>query len=166
MNKLVLISVAAATLAVGAIGTASATDVFQQENGNAANTCTPALTQYDIGLRRRPLGITNEGTAAAFVNCAFRAPTNSYGQEDFAVKLRNYNAVARTVVCTGVIGVEDGQVRYSAKSVSVPAGGSALVQWTYGNDNNGARMQTNTGLQCLLQPGIAMTELPQTFRQK
>lgn len=166
MKTTLFFATAALLLGVGSIGTASATDVFQQENGNAANTCTPALTQYDIGLRRRPLGITNEGAIGAFVNCAFRAPTNSYGQEDFAVKLRNYNAVATVVTCTGVIGVEDGNPTYSPKLVTVPAGGSAMAKWTYMADYAGVRMQTNTGLQCLLPPGIAMTELPQTFRQK
>lgn len=160
------IAAAALSLTIATVGTASATDVLQKENGNAANTCTPALTQYDIGLRRRPLGITNEGTGGAFVNCAFRAPTNSYGQEDFAVKLRNYKSVAIQVSCTGVIGVEDGDATYVLKRVTVPANGSAMAQWTYVNDYANERMQTNTGLQCFLPPGIAMTELPQTFRQK
>lgn len=157
-----------ATLALSACvaAPAYATDVLQQENGNAVNTCTPALTQYDTALRRRPRAIVNEGSGISFVNCAFRAPTNSFGQEDFAVKLRNYNNTAVTVVCTGIIGVEDDVTNYIVKNIVVPANGAALAKWTYQADNNNARIQTNTGLQCALKPLTGMTELPQTFRQK
>ena len=153
------------TLALASL-TAHATDTTQVENGNAVNTCKAPFQIYEAGMRQRPLAIVNEGTGTNFINCAFRATTNSYGQNEFAVKLRNYNAGPVAVRCTGVFGVEDGtDNQYSVKLTAIPGNGSALVIWTKA-DYRGARWQTNSSLQCLLPPGVGMTELPQSFQAK
>jgi hypothetical protein len=110
--------------------------------------------------------LVNESGSPAFVNCAFRAPTNSFGQEAFGAVLHNYGAVAVSVNCIGVIGVDDGEARYIPRTVSLAPGQRKLLNFDYVTDNQNKRIQANTGLQCLLPANVGINETPQTFRQK
>jgi hypothetical protein len=143
---------------------ASASDVLQLENGNAMNNCRGALPVHEASLRSRPL--VNESGRPAFVNCAFRAPTNSYGQESFGAMLHNYGDVAVSVNCLGVMGVDDGTATYIPRTVSLGAGQRKLLKFDYVADNDNKRIQANTGLQCLLPADVGINETPQSFRQK
>lgn len=134
---------------------------YVEENGNAISICKGALPAYETVLRQRPLAMVNEGTIASFVNCGFRAPTNSKGQERFAVYLKNFGPNTVTVRCTGVIGVED-NAHYVARSVTLSPGQSKEVRWDK-NDNGGYLIRTNSGLQCLLPANVGMTKLPQAY---
>lgn len=138
---------------------------YVEESGNAISICKGALPAYETLLRQRPLAMVNEGQFAAFVNCGFRAPTNSKGQDWFAATLKNYSTTSVTVRCTGVFGVEGNNARYVVKSVTLAPGQAKEVRWSK-TDNNGQLIQTNTGLQCLLPPQVALTELPQAYYQR
>lgn len=145
---------------------AFATDVLQKENGNAMNNCRGALPVHEASLRSRPLALVNESGSPAYVNCAFRAPTNSAGQEAFGAVLHNYGDATVSVNCVGVVGVDDGQATYILRTVSLDAGQRKLLNFDYVTDNESKRFQTNTGLQCLLPSNVGINETPQTFRQK
>jgi hypothetical protein len=155
-----------ALAAASACASASTTDVLQNENGNAMNNCRGALPVHEASLRSRPLALVNESGAPAYVNCAFRAPTNSAGQEAFGAVLHNYGEATVSVNCVGVIGVDDGQATYIARTVSIGPGQRKLLNFDYQTDNESKRFQTNTGLQCLLPANVGINETPQTFRQK
>lgn len=145
---------------------AHASDVQQKEDGNAASICHPAMPVYDAHIRKRPLAVVNEGDFDGYVTCAFRAPTNSYGQESFGLVLRNQSTSPKTVTCTAVIGVDDGAARHRIKDTTLAAGQRKLVSWTYQADNGGDRIQTNTSVSCRLPPLTGINEAPQTFRQR
>ena len=145
---------------------AFATDALQMENGNAMNNCRGALPVHEASLRSRPLALVNESGAPAYVNCAFRAPTNSAGQEAFGAVLHNYGDATVSVNCVGVVGVDDGQATYILRTVQLDPGQRKLLNFDYVTDNESKRFQTNTGLQCLLPSNVGINETPQAFRQK
>lgn len=145
---------------------AMATDTLVVEDGNAITLCRGARPIYETQLRSRPLAIVNESEQPSFVNCGWRAPTNSYGQEWVAVVLTNVDGPTRTVNCTGVFGTEDDGADYVTKSISVPEGGLATIQWKYQQDNGGDRWKTNSAVQCLLPTGMGIARTPQAYRQK
>lgn len=145
---------------------AMATDTLVVEDGNAITLCRGARPAYETQLRSRPLAIVNESQDTSFVNCGWRAPTNSYGQEWVAVVLTNVDGPTRTVNCTGVFGTEDEGAEYVTKSVSVPQGGLAMIKWKYQQDNAGDRWQTNSAVQCLLPTGVGIARTPQAYRQE
>jgi hypothetical protein len=146
---------------------AFASGTYHEEDGNAITQCRGAFVgPYEDGLRSRPLAIVNEGDAATFINCGWRAPTNSYGQEWVAIVLTNVNGPGRYVQCQGVFGKEDTGANYIARGVYVPAGGHGTVKWHYQQDNGGARWATNASAQCLLPPGMGIARTPQGYRQR
>ncbi|MBC7991392.1 MAG: hypothetical protein H7Y19_17680 [Luteimonas sp.] len=145
---------------------AFATDALQLENGNAMNNCRGALPVHEASLRSRPLALVNESGGPAYVNCAFRAPTNSAGQEAFGAVLHNYGDATVSVNCVGVVGVDDGQATYIPRTVSLAPGQRKLLNFDYVTDNENKRFQANTGLQCLLPANVGINETPQAFRQK
>jgi hypothetical protein len=72
---------------------------------NGSGVCQAALPSYEGQIRKRPLAIQNEGTAAAFITCSPSSlqyvPMQDFGHGVF---LANNSAASVTVNCTAVMG--------------------------------------------------------------
>lgn len=116
---------------------ASYTDAQSTNLANAGAACLPALPRYDGNVRKRPLAIFNEGTAASFVTCNFIVEENAYdsqgGVERFDITAKNQSDMPQTVRCTAVIGVDDGNARYIAQSVTLQPGERKRMEWSAGS---------------------------------
>lgn len=125
---------AAITVAISACLAAPAYAAVEdmQDQASAVANCQGALPIYENQIRKRPLGVINEGTSNAFVTCAFNTLRN---QNDTALGntivsyfggfFINNTAMDKTVACTGVIGLETGirgtETFFVQKSVVVKA---------------------------------------------
>ena len=87
----------ATTLAPGA---ASAATVRRYDVSSVA-VCSGPLPVYDANLRRRPLGILNQGTQAVFISCSvpMDGVSDRYGAALY-VTFRNFGTANTTVNCT------------------------------------------------------------------
>lgn len=124
-------------LAVGLAACVSSPDAYAEAvASNATDSCNGALPGFEGALRKRPLGIANEGASSAFVTCSF---TNGYNLAtilDGVVFVTNRRAAAVDVTCTFVNGVvADAHLSfpsiplptYYAKTVNVAPGQFAPV---------------------------------------
>jgi len=106
----------------------------------ATDNCNGALPGYEGALRKRPLGISNEGTVHAFVSCGSAVnESESDGSTSAVVFMINRGAAAQAVTCTFVDGLP---VEFSAFSSSLPVavfrtkaiailpGVMNFIQWT------------------------------------
>jgi hypothetical protein len=99
--------------------------------GNAVSYCQTALPVFDGNVRKRPLGVQNEGPGDAFVTCAFTAQRTELSYVE--VFFSNTGTSPVSVTCTGVTGVNRGDNEYVSKTVIVPASGDvgdAVLLWT------------------------------------
>lgn len=113
--KTITSSLLGGLLAAAVIPAADAAVENLQFQSGAAGLCQGALPVMDSNLRKRPLGVANEGETPAFVSCAFTTLMDQGGgggvaQESavryFGMFLSSYVAEPQTVSCTGVIGYE------------------------------------------------------------
>ena len=134
---------------------------------NASAVCGPALPVYDTNIRRRPLALQNESTTGVpgFATCGFivdkRAIGNQYGgTENFSIVSRNvYASGSRSITCTAVIGVDDGNAVYHAKTVTVAPGARATMTWASSDYGVGAGgFPGPVSMSCMLPAGTALNE--------
>jgi len=132
---------------------------------NAAARCQGALPNYEGNLRKRPLGVINEGTAPAFATCAFeidnlqKEPVGvDSGVDYFGVFLSNFGTTAATVTCTGVAGFETGTVQYASKGVLVPANLSGQGAIFFTAADFGGSIFPLTAVSCQLPPGTGIND--------
>lgn len=163
---------AALACALGLASVASTVDaatIERQEVRMSADVCQPALPAFDGQIRKRPLAMQNEGTANAFVTCAFGGAFNGVpSQKTVTVGFTNNTSAAITVSCTladaqaGVINAE-----YFPKSISVPPNTApvALLLWSAVADNGGVRF-TYPAVSCLLPPGIGVQVTNHTYDEE
>lgn len=155
--------IALAVVAVGVVvGDASALDFQVGATASSPALCQPALPSFDGLIRKRPLAVQNEGSANAFVSCAFNGDyLDNSGVSEVTVYLINNNAVPTTVNCTLVNSHAGGLYAAYPKSVEVPAnspGGLSTVQWTTA-DRGGANFSRWVSLSCQLPPGTGLGHL-------
>lgn len=110
---------------------------------SATSVCEAPLPVYDATLRKRPLGISNEGTTPIFISCSL--PTDFVGDRDTNTVQIHFASMgaAGFVTCTLVAGTRNyGAIVGVAASTSVGANGTSFVSWnqvdkrdTYGTLN-------------------------------
>jgi hypothetical protein len=142
----------------GALATSSvwAATISRTQLQNGAGSCQSALPVFDGNIRKRPLGIGNEGSSAAFVSCSLKADDFYRSRNKLSgVGFANHNASAVTVNCTlvgGTAGVT--AVTYFPKSISVPGNLSGVVLPWDTSDNGGAEIDNTVNFSCQLPVGI------------
>lgn len=128
---------------------------------NASAICFPALPVYDGNVRKRPLAVVNEGNKPSFVTCGYTvdeyAADDFGGVENFDTRVRNDSPVTATVKCTAVIGVE-GEAQYIAKQATLPAGGTAVLEWKSTDYDLPKGFDGPVSMSCLLPVGTALNE--------
>lgn len=117
----------------------AATERVQRVSATAA--CEAPLPVFDATLRKRPIGIGNEGTTSIFVSCSLPADSAAPpGGATVSVRLAmRGGGPATTVNCQLVTGTPD-NLSYTAGSAVVPAAGAAWLTWN--NVHKGAASGT------------------------
>lgn len=140
---------------------AAAADEDMETAANATANCQGALPNFEGSIRKRPLGVQNEGTVLSFVTCSF---STEYDVDDIAqisyvgAFFTNINAAAVTVSCTAVAGFQTyGPTVYVSKSISVPpnAPESSGLYFLPG-DNGGQGYYPLVSISCSLPPGVGI----------
>ena len=165
--KLVTSMAALCVLAAAATaGQAFAGVEDNQSAANAAARCNGALPSFEGNLRKRPLAVINEGSAAAFVTCAFEIDDEQAinGADYYGAYFINKSSSAATVSCTGVSGIETGAggatVVMKSKTAVVPANGTAQAPLFFDSatDYGGNAIYPLTAISCHLPPGVGIND--------
>lgn len=113
-----------ATTLLASSGSASAEVRLRSFVQNTTGACQPALPVFDGQIRKRPLAVQNEGTAAAFISCSFMG-TDLAAAGILGVLLLsdNSNTAAVTLTCTLVTGASGGVTgqRFLPQTITMPA---------------------------------------------
>lgn len=104
--KTMLVTTALIIGSAGIAGQAIAQS-FPTTATSAVNNCQGALPSFEGALRKRPLGMANEGTSLAFLSCAALASSGSADVEvyEVAALFINRGSSTATVNCTLVQGI-------------------------------------------------------------
>jgi hypothetical protein len=142
---------------------AAAVDKFMQMSANAAANCQGALPNFEGSIRKRPLGVQNEGTAASFVTCSFvnQYDSDAQGEIDyFDAYFINMGSAAATVTCTGVAGFETGvDNAYISKSITVAPNATVHTLMHFdATDNGGESYYPLVSLSCRIPPGVGIND--------
>lgn len=138
---------------------------------NAANAtafCQGALPAFDTQIRKRPLGVNNEGDSNAFVSCSIPYPQNAATIIDAVLHLSNRSDTAVVVHCTLVDGVAPGlpftPAMYYPKSIVLAANDSDAMVWVPGE----FELETFGHWQnysCSLPPGVEINMAGYDFNE-
>lgn len=152
----------AITLAASAPAWAGVVEGQSTNLFNAGATCLPALQRFDGDVRKRPLAVVNEGADATFVTCNYTVDEEAYdskgGVERFDITAKNQGSAAAQATCTAVVGIDDGQARYIAKSVTLQPGARAKLEWKAEDYGLQAGWEGPVSMSCLLLPQMALNE--------
>ena len=153
MKSSVLVMAAALALAATAM---RATDA--QAAASSASTgvgaCRGSSPAANANLRKRPLGVRNEGATAVFVSCAAQWGYNPTQVITATVILSNANAQAADVTyCTLVDGVSNGAAFYFPKTMSLAANNIDQMVWRP-SDYGGTSFSGFENFSCSLPPGV------------
>jgi hypothetical protein len=151
------ITTIALAAALTVAGTASADTVPRTQVQNGTGACQAALPSYEGNIRKRPLGLNNEGAAPAFVSCSMKADDFSDALNGYnGLQLSNRGAAAANVNCTLVAGgtLPVATAAYFPKSFAIPAGSSIVAAWDPEVDNGDAPFPNTLNWSCNLPPGV------------
>lgn len=138
-------------LALLASANVSATDPhFTSTHMLPSGNCDRALPVYDDGVRKRPLGVVNEGATSRYINCTFES-VKQKDVTDFGVTYKNFSQSPQQVTCTGVVGI-DGDADYLPRTQTVASGASRDFYWV---NLNG--WKSTTAVQCNVHADGALT---------
>lgn len=153
MKSAMLVSLSA-TLAAALSATMPA---HASDWSNAVDICQGSLPSFEGALRKRPLGIANEGTSNAFVGCSIRAPLGGEIITRVVALFTNRSASSQTFSCTLVDGIAppfSGYTPvYQPKAIIIAADDWETLQWTDSADN-GDDPYDLPNLNCGLPPGV------------
>lgn len=130
LHTIALGSLVAGTGLVSALPSVADAATFRANYYSATSVCEAPLPAYDATLRKRPLGITNEGPATIFISCS--VPTDYIGDMDTNIIQVFFTSMGAgaTVTCNLVAGNRPYGSSSVAGSVAVPSGGSGFVNWS------------------------------------
>lgn len=136
-------------------GAAVSAPVERDYTINAAGNCNGALPSYEGELRKRPLGIQNEGDSPAFVTCSVPGDYFASGNLVVAVAMSNQGAAPVTVNCTFVDGVTApfGEAMYYPQAVEIAPGSVGVAEW---NPAEGEAFSSNANVSCNVPVGAAI----------
>jgi len=96
----------------------------------AVGACQASLPLYDASLRKRPLGMRNEGSSHVFISCGVQWGFMVYSNDEDVVYATNQNRKPVDLTCTLVAGPFPGLAAYMPKTVTLPAYGTDSIVWT------------------------------------
>lgn len=151
---------AALVVGLGIAGQASAVTVQNVMSTQGTSRCQGALPSFEGAFRKRPLVYKNEGTASAFVTCAFpiNIGTALSGGNGLDVYFSNDTAASATITCNAVTGWYTGTNEYAAKTITINAGQQADALWTASDFPNGGLDDGLITISCSLPPGVGIND--------
>ncbi|HST45400.1 MAG TPA: hypothetical protein VLK29_09270 [Luteimonas sp.] len=141
-----------------ASASAGAVDVARTSHFNAPAFCQASLPAYDAGLRKRPLGLQNEGDSVSFVTCALATENFIDAVE---VYLSSHDGTEAEVTCTLVNGYNYGTNEYITKSVVTDADdyvGMVFLPEDF-IDQEETFPSAFVSLSCALPPGTGLNDM-------
>lgn len=145
---------------------AAANAAPHSEVANATGPCNGALPAYEGALRKRPLGLVNEGDRNAFVSCSLQSDSGENPGFDLVVfYFVNRNASSAVVDCTMVSGgaVEVGfEPTYHPKTLGIPANAAGTMLWEAA-DYDLPTFHYSINASCNLPPGVEMARMGGTY---
>ena len=159
-------TIAGLTLAIGAVYSTPATaEVIYSHASQPAARCQGALPAFETAIRKRPLAVQNEGTAASFVTCGFE--TEIYqsltgGPIAVDIYFTNNTQQDQTVTCTAVTGWAGGDNEYVAFSTTIPAvdpeEGDGNIFWEDADFEGGGMETSLIAISCNLPAGVGIND--------
>jgi len=155
-------TIAGLTLAIGAVYSTPATaEVIYSHASQPAARCQGALPAFETAIRKRPLAVQNEGTAASFVTCGFE--TEIYqsltgGPIAVDIYFTNNTQQDQTVTCTAVTGWAGGENEFVAyEAVMAPGGDGSIfvIDEDFANDGMATGL---VALSCRLPAGTGIND--------
>ena len=152
-----LVCAAVLAPAMMAVGPAGAVDQFRTHYFNAGAHCQGALPNFEGSIRKRPLGVQNEGTSNAFVTCGVPTQGRITGLEVYATTFSGADA---QVTCTAVSGWQGGSNDYVPMTVTTPANGNWAGMFWEPSDFGGTDFFPSNfvALSCNLAPGTGLND--------
>ena len=154
MNKTLLLGCSIFAMGVAVPSAQAGTGPDRTTNSHAAANCSPATATADAEVRKRPLGVVNEGTAPVFVTCSFAVSGDLTDVDLFASSTLSAES---TLECTGVSGGLSAPTQFIADSATLP-GNDAVRAITFDSEDfsSSPTQFPNAGLfsvSCKLLPG-------------
>ena len=161
-------TIAGLTLAVAAVYSvpANAQDTLLHSNAaQPAARCQSALPVFDTVVRKRPLGVQNEGDTTTFITCAFEFDAGE--AVNFAPVLldtyfSNFSGADATVNCTAVTGWAGGTNEYVSLSVVVPNESTdpedGNLFWEDVDFEGGGMADSLIAISCALPAGVGIND--------
>lgn len=125
---------------------------------NATGFCQGALPVFDTELRKRPLGLNNEGDAGAYVSCSVPVPHNPDTTDNAVIYMTNRNAAAVDVSCIfvdGVVADSGFPTGYYPQTISLNPGIFTAMVWLPG-DFGLTSFSGYTNFSCNLPAGVEL----------
>ncbi|MEO6366127.1 MAG: hypothetical protein ABIO38_08800 [Luteimonas sp.] len=153
--KALITTATLATAMLACIGNAQAANETNELSSNGVSHCQGALPSFEGAFRKRPLAIDNEGSAPAFLTCAFEL--RGVGALGHAVDIYfgNNTATAKTINCTGVQGF-NGDSQAVARSIILPPNGQNSMTWV--DSDFTAGIGGMLAVSCQLPPGTGVND--------
>ena len=149
-----LLAAGLAALAALAVVPAASAATYRAHYISATAVCSGPLPVYDANLKRRPLGILNQGTSNVFISCSVPSDFEgdlTNGSNVVNVLFTSFGA-GGTVNCTLNAGRRGSSGSVGA-TVNVDAGGSNTVIW---NNINKVDSWGSYNFSCSVPPDIEM----------
>lgn len=163
----IISGLAAGIVAIASINAAHATSELIQNTNTATSICQGALPVFETNLRKRPLGVANEGSTPAFLSCSFTTSNDgSAGPRIvsyFGGFFTNSTSADATVTCTGIRGLagETDNV-YETRTVTVLANGVPGTPDTgyifFGPAEGEQPDYQNVAMSCKLPSGVSLND--------
>ncbi|MFL6592565.1 MAG: hypothetical protein ACJ8GK_07650 [Luteimonas sp.] len=150
---------AACTAATTLLPSAARAETFDAHYISPVAVCSGPLPTYDAQLKRRPLGILNEGTTTVFISCS--VPSSFAGDvsspSNFVyVGFRSFGTGNGNVTCTLNAGDRQNGSGSVAQSAPITAGGDAYV---YFSSVNKTQMWGAYNFSCTVPAGVEINTL-------
>lgn len=151
---------------------AGAAEVTRVDVQGATGMCKAATNAYAADTRYRPLAVSNESTANAFVTCNWQGDDRTgtvRAAKSLSVVVSNFHTAAQSVTCTLVNGHQTGGLvfaTYVPKTVSIAAGGFVELTWLPGEvDNAKPSGIDRPSLSCALPPQTALQHTRREYNE-
>ncbi|MBJ7576000.1 hypothetical protein [Luteimonas sp. MC1828] len=154
-----LLALVLALAAAGAATSAAAATQVREDAAMASANCQAALPAYEGLIRKRPLGVFNEGSSSAFVTCGFPGKRDRVVYS-FYISAENTTNARVDIDCTLVHrwGLPGSPAQYLPKRIHLIPNGSGGPTWrsVFENDNIPFAMAS---VSCNLPPGTGLNYL-------
>ena len=130
--------------------------IYHSEFSGPTDRCQSALPTFDVGLRKRPLAIQNEGSSTAFVTCSFGwnqldeigGGNVLQSLESVQIWFTNRSSSTVAVTCTAVYGRELQAITSDTRTVTIGVGLKGNLEW---DDLTDLRPYKTVSMSCALR---------------